>query len=223
MALNHSPKIIKNGLVLALDAANPKSYPGSGTTWFDLSGNGNNGTLTNGPTFDSANNGSIVFDGANDLVTIPNPLNQSNLQQAWSICSWVEINNVNSTQTLISGLNAGLHLNWFSTGRPLLYLNSGANDYYTYGENTKILGNGWLYISFVFRNSDGFRKIYKNSIDISTSGPNATSTPSGISSTFNIANGNLNGKIGKISIYNYVLSVNQIKQNFNATRGRYGI
>lgn len=66
MATNGGPNIIQNGLVFALDAANKKSYPGSGTTWKDLSGNGNDGTLTNGPTFDSGNGGSIVLDGTND-------------------------------------------------------------------------------------------------------------------------------------------------------------
>ena len=63
MALNHSPSIVTNGLVLCLDAANTKSYPGSGTTWTDISGNGTSGTLTNGPVFNSANLGYFVFDG----------------------------------------------------------------------------------------------------------------------------------------------------------------
>jgi hypothetical protein len=51
MSLIHSPRIVTDGLVLCLDAGNPKSYTGSGTTWTDLSGNGNNGTLTNSPTY----------------------------------------------------------------------------------------------------------------------------------------------------------------------------
>jgi len=63
--------IVRSGLVLALDAANTKSYPGSGTTWSDVSGNNNTGTLTNGPTFNFANGGSIVFDGTNDYVNMP--------------------------------------------------------------------------------------------------------------------------------------------------------
>ena len=62
MALAHSPKIVTDGLVLCLDAANPKSYPGSGTTWTDLSGNGNNGTLVNGASYNSVNNGVFVLD-----------------------------------------------------------------------------------------------------------------------------------------------------------------
>jgi hypothetical protein len=64
------PEPVNNGLVLHLDASNQRSYPSSGTAWNDLSGVGNNGTLTNGPTYDSTNNGSIVFDGTNDRVHI---------------------------------------------------------------------------------------------------------------------------------------------------------
>ena len=64
----YGPKIVTSGLVLCLDAANKRSYPGTGTTWTDLSGNSNNGTLTNGPTFSAGNQGSIVFDGTNDYA-----------------------------------------------------------------------------------------------------------------------------------------------------------
>jgi hypothetical protein len=68
MAISYNPRIVTDGLVLALDAGNPKSYPGSGTAWTDLSGNGNTGTLVNGVGFDSGNLGSLVFDGVNDYV-----------------------------------------------------------------------------------------------------------------------------------------------------------
>ena len=64
--------IVTDGMVLNLDAGTPLSYPGSGTTWTDLSGNGRNGTLTNGPTYNSANGGSIVFDGSNDYISFNN-------------------------------------------------------------------------------------------------------------------------------------------------------
>ena len=69
MGLAHSPRIVIDGLVLALDAGNTKSYSGSGTAWTDTVG-GNHGTLTNGPTFSSLNGGSIVFDGTNDYVQV---------------------------------------------------------------------------------------------------------------------------------------------------------
>lgn len=68
MAFANGPVIVKNGLIFNLDAADRNSYPGSGTTWSDISGNGNNGTLTNGPTFSSDNGGVIVLDGSNDYI-----------------------------------------------------------------------------------------------------------------------------------------------------------
>ena len=68
MSIAGGPDIVENGLVLHLDAADSNSYPGSGTVWTDLSGNGYNGTLTNGPTFSSSNRGGIVLDGTNDYI-----------------------------------------------------------------------------------------------------------------------------------------------------------
>ena len=65
MGLSHSPRIVTDGLVFCVDAGDKMSYPGAGTTWTDLSKNRNNGTLVNGPTFDSANGGSISLDGSN--------------------------------------------------------------------------------------------------------------------------------------------------------------
>ena len=71
MGIARGPKIVTSGLVLALDAADKNSYRGSGTSWLDLSGNNNTGTLTNGPTFNGANLGTFVFDGADDYVALP--------------------------------------------------------------------------------------------------------------------------------------------------------
>ena len=98
MSIFYNPRIVTDGLVLALDAGNTKSYPGSGTTWTDLSGRGNTGTLTNGPTYSSANGGSIVFDGTNDHVTMSGN-NISGLSAEttdFSICIWVKYNSTAS-------------------------------------------------------------------------------------------------------------------------------
>ena len=70
MSTRYNARIVSDKLMLHLDAANPKSYIGSGTSWVDISGKGNNGTLTNGPTFSSDNLGSFVFDGTNDHVAL---------------------------------------------------------------------------------------------------------------------------------------------------------
>jgi hypothetical protein len=70
MAFYYSPKIVTDGLVLYLDAGNQLSYPGSGTTWTDLSRSQTNGTLVNGPTFNTGSLGSIVFDGVDDFLLV---------------------------------------------------------------------------------------------------------------------------------------------------------
>ena len=72
MSLNHSPRISTDGLVLCLDAANPKSYSGTGNTWFDLSGNNEHFTLYNSPTFSSGSTGELLFSGSNDYARIRN-------------------------------------------------------------------------------------------------------------------------------------------------------
>jgi len=98
--------IIQNGLVLNLDAGASTSYPGSGTTWTDLSGNSNNGTLTNGPTYSSSNGGSIVFDGSNDYVEVTTRNTNLEFQptQPYSVFCWVY--NLSSTggNTIISNM-----------------------------------------------------------------------------------------------------------------------
>ena len=86
------PTIITDGLKLWLDASNPSSYPGSGTTWYDLSGNGNNGTMVNGVTYSTANGGVMSFDGVNDIVNFTNSLIVNNLT-GHTISLWIKRNN----------------------------------------------------------------------------------------------------------------------------------
>lgn len=223
MSLSHSPSIVTSGLVLCYDAANPRSYPGSGTTIYDVSGNGFHGTLTNGVAYSSSNNGSLVFDGVDDYVSFSNPLNQSNLTQVWTVLGWISITDKVS-QTLIGGLNSACSVCYSQGNNSLLYLNSGANDYYTYGGD---LGNvGWTLATFRFNNSNGDRTIYRDLSNISTGGPNNTSIPSGQSSTFYVGYGGpgyLQGNLSQLLMYNRYITDVELTQNFNALRGRYGI
>lgn len=87
--------IVTSGLVLNVDASFVASYPVSGTSWYDISGSGNNGTLVNGPTFNSSNGGSIVFDGVNNYYTIPQPGITISPNQ-WTISLWVNPGNKSS-------------------------------------------------------------------------------------------------------------------------------
>ena len=89
MGISYNPKIVTNGLILNLDAGNKKSYSGSGSVWYDLSGNNNNTVLTNGPTFSNTNSGNIVFDGIDDYVNIPyNASKISFPNDNATICVW---------------------------------------------------------------------------------------------------------------------------------------
>lgn len=175
---------------------------------------GKNTLTTNSLTYISDN--TFSFNGSN-YISLPNPLVQTNLLQKWTVSAWVNITS-KTNQYLISNINAGLMLN--TTNATLLYLNSGANDYYMYGSS--IIGLGWVNITFRFDNALGLRTIYKNGVNISTSGPNNTSTPSGIQSTINIGTG-AEGSISSIMIYDRYLTDIEVKNNFEAFRGRYGV
>jgi hypothetical protein len=216
MALQHSPSIVTSGLVLCLDAANPRSYPGTGASWRDVSGGGYIASLVSSPTYNSA--GYFVFTGT-QTVTVTNPLfaSQSATNQTWTVSAWLNIDDT-TDQSLIN-FGIGLYPS-YGTNNSLLYLNAGANDYYTYGGD---IGNlGWKYVTFRFNNATGARTIYSNAANISTSGPNNTSTPVALNATSTIAS-NLRGNLAKLEIYNRMLTDDEVTQNFNAFRGKYGV
>jgi hypothetical protein len=165
-----------------------------------------------------ASDNTFSFNGSNSF-TFANPLlAQANAGQEWSVIGWVNINTT-ANQLLLTGINNGLYLTTGSN-TTLLYLNSGANDYYTYG--TAVGGAGWCQVAYRFKNSTGARTIYKNGVNISTSGPNNTSTPAGNSGTLTLGS-STNGSIGTTMIYNRYITDAELMQNFNALRGRYGI
>lgn len=117
MSIQVGPDIINDGLVLQLDAANPRSYIGSGTVWNDLSGNNNTGSLVNGPTFTSTNKGEISFDGSNDSVTIYN-IPDSYWLGNWTVSFWANWSVIDTTgadrpllhQGISGPPDRGLHL-----------------------------------------------------------------------------------------------------------------
>ncbi len=162
----------------------------------------------------------MEFNGSG-YITIPNPLNQSNLDQVWTVTAWVNITN-GEMQRLLTGLNSGLYIHFMPySERLLLYLNSGTNDYYIYSSQYHLLvDKGWKHITFVFRNNDSYRKIYVDGIDRSGSGPNRTNTPSGQSSSFRIGE-NVVGLIDDVRIYSRVLTAQEIQTLYAQTVSRY--
>ena len=221
MGVTYNPKTVTNGLVLALDAANVKSYPGSGTTWTDMSGQGNHGTLTNGPTYDANNKGTIVFDGVNDYVNIPNVLSSISGSNFHAFSFW--FNSSNTTADTIP-FSSGLAGNYYiQLNSSVFYVQIGPS-YRTYSLSTSI--NTWYNVCFVKNGINDAGDLYINSSLKSSYTGSITSTPSGLSSLFlgKYYSGYLFvGNIPQVSIYNRALSANEVLQNFNALRGRYGI
>jgi len=217
VALSHSPSIITNGLVLCLDAGNTKSYPGSGTTWTDLSGRGNNGTMSN-ITFNSLNGGSMVFNGTSSSVsnTLANPGSTPILFDFWinsDSSSPVGIFDTASNQSnVLRNYSAGNVEWWLSDPSVSLGITSGV----------------WTNITVQYSFSTN-RTItyYRNGSLISTTTGSTTSTYAWSSLVFGNINGGTagwySGKIAKIKIYNRALTAAEVSQNFNALRGRFGI
>lgn len=235
--IDSGQKIITDGLVLHLDAAQLRSYPGSGTTWTDLSGNGNNGTLTNGPTFNSANGGSIVFDGTNDYVVINNTITNS-LLSGLTFNIWAR-RNVLAIHGLIvnfdsSSLGQGFDFRLTSNTIDMLYFTNGAN---IIGRRSSTFPsiNSWNNIVGLWNgtiNPSGF-SIYLNGIRVDNSNLAIGTVSTIVNGGANLEIGReryvsgptsyFNGNISQASIYNRALSATEITQNYNATKSRFGL
>jgi len=227
------PNIVKDGLVLYLDAGSPNSYYSLSTTtiWKDISGNANNGTLTNGPTFNPSNGGSVVFDGVDDYVSINTPssinLNNNITIDLWiNFVSFVQSNpriieiqdSAYSVQILRDGGNSKLstkHSKW-ETG-----INNTA-------WSTPV-NNTWYNIICIFQPSTNNTTLYQNGINLSSTsasnvgiGNQSNKIILGVRSDFNSTTW-LNAYLPNIKIYNRALTSTEILQNFNATRSRFGV
>ena len=222
MGLAHSPRIVTDGLVLALDAGNTKSYPGSGTTWTDLTGNGNDGTLQNGVGFDSGNGGSLTFDGVDDYVNLSSSSSLTFGSGNFSIDLSLKISTIKSNQYFFDfGANrfAFQYYNNFGT-YVLRYLTQGIS----IKDTPYTLVQNQIYNFCIVRNS-GNGYLFLNGNQINSWVDNETYT----SNTLNIGRyglsnvANLNGNVYTFKGYNRALTASEVSQNFNALRGRYGI
>lgn len=236
--LSHSPLIVTDGLVLCLDAANKDSYPGTGTTWYDISGNVQNGTLTNGPTYNVSQNGIIIFDGTNDKIDFgTNFSTYLTGTNSFSIECWVYPENTQINYADIWGNHTdnyvgivlqqnGSNLNQYSwvwgtgstwaTGSNLFSLNTQRWNHLV------CVRNGSSLITYLNGN------VVQTATDSSSMSPNT-------SFNFMIANGYgsagnpnsnpryFNGRVANFMIYSRALSSSEAIQNYNATRGRFGL
>jgi hypothetical protein len=217
------PNISTSGLVLALDAANTKSYPGSGTTWTDLSGNGNNGTLTNGPTFNSANGGNIVLDGVDDYVTCPLSWTPNSFSVYWFL---YPLSRYNYNQQIATTAGWGKFV-FHTTGDGSVYVGTDVYSRFTpteLGANTIIL-NTYQQFCFTYDNTSNIGRFYKNGNLL------ATKTAMGVSETWpNFTIGNTSsdsntvyGRVPIMQIYNRAISASEVAQNYNSQKSRFNL
>ena len=219
MGLIHSPSIVTNGLVLCLDAGNTKSYPGSGTTWTDLSGNGRNGTINGSPTF---TNGYFSITGDTTYVSIPNAGLVPRANDFTYSC-WLYFNSVDNLDTIFENGS------WADT----LLLRYESTQFTIYAEGalrgtivwTAVTGS---WVNIVLIRSSNTVSCYINNV--------LTGTPFSMSLDIDLANPNLwlmrsqhaagqwtNGRIATFSIYNRALTAAEVLQNFNTLKGRFGL
>jgi hypothetical protein len=210
--------IITNGLIVNLDASNPASYTGSGTTWTDLSGNGNNGTLYNGTTYNSSNGGTLVFDGVNDYIKIPTGLSSSN-----TLSVWFKQSASRGTGLLETGATGAP----LGNGSPYIFVGLGANYIRTYNEpygysaNSTYSPTNWYNITIT--GSGGTRNIYINGVFTTTKN---ISFAGNYNSVINIGvgyPGYFNGNVPVVHVYNRVLTQAEITNNFESLKGRFGL
>lgn len=233
MATRYSPSIVTSGLVLALDAANVKSSPGTGTTWADLSGNNKNGTLTNGPTFSSINGGTIVFDGLNDYVNIGVGTGVNQLPADFTVSLWARATAANSNWGNLIGdyyTNTVLTTNEWQ----IMMNNSSASlNFYVVGPgyvigNTSSGFSANTWINVVLTRIGSAVTLYANNNVIAT----ATNSTSLGTATGNLdigIDGNnsaepFSGNIASVLVYkNRGLTATEVLQNYNALKKRFGL
>jgi hypothetical protein len=230
--ISYTGGIVRNGLVLHLDAAKRDSYPKTGTVWMDLSGGGNTGTLTNGPTFNSSNGGSIVFDGVDDYVSLSDSVSFINSTSPFTLSFWV------------------YYLAWPYTYSDMIFLKTNTGYAFQVGASTNGTYNaigfgstsGWIQhhtntgYSYFLNKWSNVTLVYNGSGATTTSnfspyidgvlktltaqgGYAATSNINRIG--YNYGNGKFNGRISNLQIYNRALSTSEVLQNYNALKGRY--
>lgn len=241
-------KIVTDNLVLHYDAAQLNSYSGSGTTWTDLSGLGNNGTLTNGPTFSSANGGSIVFDGVNDYVTSSFGSLSGSFDEftviVWfyptSIASFRNVIDCNYEYNASTG-NIGPRLEIETNGTLTWYFSNDVSDSGSYNYHIAatgsvasssfgpILANTWHCAALTYSGSTS--NAYYNGV-ISSNTMQSTGSSTGFIGTMNSVNigrgnhlnsitGSFVGRVPIVQIYNKQLSASEIFQNFDSTKSRF--
>lgn len=232
MTLSHSPSIVKDGMVIYLDAANIKSYPGSGTTWYDLSGKGYNATLSNNPVL---SNGMFQMRSANgscaSALFNEGVLKSTNESGSWSIeVLFKYVSAPSSDEAFVAG-RIGCHGGIYITASGTLRYEIKTNQCWTGHSSVSagtLVANNFYHAVMTYSNGTTYgylngQYINSSSIDLATYDLNTYSNDFCIGGWTNTTMYRTNTDISIVRCYDKSLSSSEIKQNFNSLRGRYGI
>ena len=239
MALIHSPRIVTDGLVLFLDAANKKSYSGSGVNWLDVSGTGNTSTLTNGPTYNSnSNNGIMSFDGTNDYTITSSTPTVLQGNPNFTICGFFRRTANWPANTGLWGIGGNVTgqgiCSWYNNNSNEIAIDFWGTSTFTTGTTyplnslvfcawQKIAGNFTRSNCIIWRNLISYTGTQLSIIRAEGGTPNINNqgvTLARISNSYSVP---VAVDISNTMIYSKILTESEIQQNFNALRGRYGI
>lgn len=226
MSFNYSPKVVKDGLVFCLDAANMKSYPASGNSWFDIGTSNNTCTLQNTPTFSSTNNGIITFDGVNEYGITSNFYDFSLTNQlVASVWCKSNVSTWNDYGFILSKRDQFIIHPTISSKEVVVYVNTTTvgweSIFYTPTVSITDFNN------YVLSYNSGILKIYFNG-ELKATNTNVGTTLSSSTSPLYVGrdsslNRYLNGSISNVLIYNKILTDAQVLQNYNAHKTRFNL
>jgi hypothetical protein len=217
-------KIVTSGLTLAFDAGNLVSYGGVGTTWYDMTSNGNNGTLTNGATYSGGTVPSIVLDGVDDYVVKSNVTGLPNLESNFAIEAFIRPTSATyGNIAVLANSSYNLECQLLYSVDKVLVTKFGGDILVTATNNSVPMYN-WSHIVYRQENNNG--SIYINGqLNVSSSIiPQTATTTNFLLGVYNTsAPQPFGGNYGMVRVYNRALSASEISQNFNTYRRRYGI
>jgi hypothetical protein len=208
-------KIVTDGLVLSLDAADRNSYVSGSLVWNDVSGNGNAGTLTNGPTFDSGSGGNIVFDGVNDYLLMSR---QSTFTTELTYCGFIYPTNLTGNRAIFSFRGTLLQVQ----GNGIVYWANITNSSALFTA-TGLNLNQWNFISISHNNNQVTAYYNSNNLGTVTLVNPLTSYSYNEIARFGEGDRQFAGSLGNFLFYNRALSAQEVLQNYNAQKSRFGL
>jgi len=240
--------VVTDNMVVYLDAGNNSSYSGSGTSWNDVSGNSNNFTLVNGPTYSSSDGGAIVFDGTNDFAR--SAANASffafGTSNDYSYGVWAKMDSTADTESLLScatpdggGTPNSFQLDFEGTNTRIrhLFRDASSQRNFTPLQASALVGTDWFYVMVVNDRSENELKIYVNgtshddsdSIYGTATDVHNFSAASDTTGEFKIGvnrggNAFIDGRVAQVHVYKgKALTASEVLQNYNASKSRYGL